>query len=490
MEANTQYALHDSEATPPVWAARVRLTPELLDKLRQEPAQVSLRLNVTKTDESSKTRDSKKKTSLLTVDLAGTEEHYELLSFSEDPGINHVCTFRRPVDKDHASGYTIYKTGEIHQKLLVQRLLDDTEKDRIKDKHAKSVLASKSRSSKMIDSKLGQKNGKRQTRTTRLLSASIPKFSTSAASGLKRRLLLPSALSKEDAKDAKEKIERGFMVEMEAQDKPVSQEQENKMSAGTVVNGQTTASARDADFHALFSSESCEEESDINSGSRVLKKQKTCEATRSKNDRAVAALNDIGLATDKSMSTTEDDVATGRDVDANAHHVELPKIESKCDATVNAVDASDGTQLSQAVDICAVKPVKPSSSGAEVKRARVRSALVSDRVKLARPPDVSSYPSVVEEICQRVARYHGRSAILDKSDYDLFVATHEQFWQDWEMLDKIYSIEMIKTEGLHLQLEVATEDAKCAELEARRQVSSKNKAVGTTHHYHSKLPMR
>ena len=141
---------------------------------------------MTKTDESSKTRDSKKKTSLLTVDLAGSEEHYELLSFSEDPGINHVCTFRRPDAKVSASGYSIYKTGEIHQKLLVQRLLDDTEKGRIKDKHAKSVLASKSRSSKMIDSKLGQKNGKRQTRTTRLLSASMQKVSTGGASGLKR----------------------------------------------------------------------------------------------------------------------------------------------------------------------------------------------------------------------------------------------------------------------------------------------------------------
>ena len=104
---------------------------------------------------------------------------------------------------------------------------------------------------------------------------------------------------------------------------------------------------------------------------------------------------------------------------------------------MNADDASEGTQLSQAVDVCAVKPIKPSSSGVEVKRARVRSALVSDRVKLARPPDVSSYPSIVEEICQRVARYHGRSAILDKKDYDLFVTMHEQFWQDWEMLDKV-----------------------------------------------------
>ena len=185
-QRRAQYALHDSEATPPVWAARVRLTPELLNKLRQDPERVLLQLNVFTNDGSLKSRVSKKKTSLMTLDLAGTEERYELLSFSEDPGINHVCTFRRPADKELESGYNIYKTGEIYQKLLVQRLLDDTEKDRIKDKHAKSVQESKSRSSKMIDSKMQQNNVKRQRRRTLLSSVSVATTTTSAAGGLKR----------------------------------------------------------------------------------------------------------------------------------------------------------------------------------------------------------------------------------------------------------------------------------------------------------------
>ncbi|EEY65384.1 uncharacterized protein PITG_17043 [Phytophthora infestans T30-4] len=110
-------------------------------------------------------------------------------------------------------------------------------------------------------------------------------------------------------------------------------------------------------------------------------------------------------------------------------------------------------QPAMVLDIYALKPIKPSTRGVEVKRARVRSALVSDRVKQARLPDLSFFPSAVVQICQRLANYHGRSIILDDSDYDSFVETHEQFRQDWEMLDKAYSIEMIKTEGLHLQLE-------------------------------------
>jgi hypothetical protein len=135
--------------------------------------------------------DGSKKTSEMTVKLATdaagedeSEEHYELLSFPEDPGINHVCTFRREAD---GGGYNIFKTGAIHQKLLVQRLLDAMEKDRIKDKHAKSVIASKARSSKLIDSGV-QKPSKRQRVVTRL---SRPPTSTtgsawSTAAGHKR----------------------------------------------------------------------------------------------------------------------------------------------------------------------------------------------------------------------------------------------------------------------------------------------------------------
>ncbi|RLN52600.1 hypothetical protein BBP00_00009564 [Phytophthora kernoviae] len=259
MEAGAQYALHDNEETS-LWAARVRLTPELLDKLRNDPQQILLKLNVFGGDGVSRTRNSNKKTSLMTVKLAGTDaeetvEQYELLSFPEDPGINHICSFQR-----ENAGYTVHKTGAIHQKLLVQRLLDATEKDRIKDKHAKSVLASKSRSSKLIETE-PEAPAKRQRVTTRM--SRVPT---------------------------------------------------TRMSTGTSAWSKTTG----------------------------------------------------------------------------------PK-------------------------------------------------------------------------------HHGRSVILDDSDYDSFVEMHEQFRHDWEMLDKAYSIEMIKTEGLHLQLEVATTDADREQLEAKIEASSSKK---------------
>lgn len=167
-----QYALHDSDGFQPLrWAAHVRLTPELLHKLRHSPAQVSLRLNASSSS-AANGQPSKNKTSVLSVLQQQTEEaegddadtalpvmeQYELLSFREDPRVNHVCTFRRESASAASSapssgdgGYAIYKTGVIHQKLIVQRLLDATEKDRMKDRHAKSVLDSRARSSKLLE---------------------------------------------------------------------------------------------------------------------------------------------------------------------------------------------------------------------------------------------------------------------------------------------------------------------------------------------------
>ncbi|KAG6962672.1 hypothetical protein JG688_00008490 [Phytophthora aleatoria] len=494
MEVNAQYALHDSEAAPPAWAARVRLTPELLEKLRQTPQQVLLKLNVANGDGASKARGSSKKTSVMTVKLAAdgeeeTEEQYELLSFPEDPSINHVCTFRREGGGGAVGGYSIYKTGTIHQKLLVQRLLDATEKDRIKDKHAKSVLASKSRASKLIDSEL-EKPAKRQ-RLTRL--SSVPTSRTSGggsawsvAAGHKRakKLVLPPALTKEEAKEAKAKIEKGFEVEVaeassasRTEDKTVECEAGDNASeeAPTVVVSQeTAAAARDGEFYALFSSDSDDEGAGVG---RRRQKKKT--ATDVKEHKSTAAPSVDEQLESKSVTGTKKKGSLGSDSDATAQ----PK-EPTTSATGHSVNAepaksesstTEAKQSGERLDIYALKPIKPSSSGVEVKRARVRSALVSDRVKQARLPDLSFFPSVVVQICQRLANYHGRSIILDESDYDSFVETHEQFRQDWEMLDKAYSIEMIKTEGLHLQLEVVSPDRNCEQLQQKIKASCSKK---------------
>ncbi|KAG6582968.1 RER1 protein [Phytophthora cinnamomi] len=490
MQANAQYALHDSESAPPAWAARVRLTPELLDKLRQSPEQVLLKLNVAAGDGAPTARSGSKKTSLMTVAMADgeTEEQYELLSFPEDPGINHVCTFRHERDDDSAAGYHVYKTGAIHQKLLVQRLLDATEKDRIKDKHAKSVLASKSRSSKLIDSEL-EKPTKRQRLVTRL--SSVPSTRTTAggsawslAAGRKRtrKLVLPSALTKEEANEAKERIEKGFEVEVEEPplvqtEKEVSSDTEEKQAKEppTVVAGEATAAAaREAEFNALFSSDSDDEDTGA-SRPRVLRKSKKKPAKEVMRDSTITA---VGTNSGSGQSTDAAD-AGGKATDTEVDSLAQPKTAAVQSSTSNE-GLHDATRAhskpsGDGVDIYALKPIKPSSSGIEVKRARVRSALVSDRVKQSRLPDLSFFPSAVVQICQRLASYRGRSVILDESDYDSFVETHEQFRQDWEILDKAYSIEMIKVEGLHLQLEVDAADADRKQLEERIKASSSKK---------------
>ncbi|KAL3656823.1 hypothetical protein V7S43_018280 [Phytophthora oleae] len=405
------------------------------------------------------------------------EEQYELLSFAEDPGINHVCTFKREDD----GGYNIFKTGAIHQKLLVQRLLDATEKDRIKDKHAKSVLASKSRASKLIDTDL-EKPAKRQ-RLTKLSRVSTSRASTggsawSIAAGHKRtsKLVLPSALTKEEAKVAKEKIEKGFEVEEVA---PIpSQEEENtndyeandkgsEEASVAVITEQTTAAARDAEFHSLFSSDS-DDEKPATGRTRVLRREEKRAAPAVKSGKDV-----IDTSTSKQAKVT--------DVDATAQTEESSSVTTGngtttdvIQGTISGSSTTQSMQSGETVDIYALKPIKPSSSGVEVKRARVRSALVSDRVKQARLPDLSFFPSAVVQICQRLANYRGRSVILDATDYDVFVETHEQFRQDWETLDKVYSIEMIKAEGLHLQLEVDP-DANQEQLQERIQASASKK---------------
>ncbi|KAE9342579.1 hypothetical protein PF008_g10095 [Phytophthora fragariae] len=497
METNAQYALHDSDATPPAWAARVRLTPELLDKLRQSPDQVLLKLNVAAGDGASTGRGSNKKTSLMAVTLADgeTEEQYELLSFPEDPRINHVCTFRHEDSGASAAGYNIYKTGAIHQKLLVQRLLDATEKDRIKNKHAESVLASKSRSSKLIDSKL-EKPAKRQRLTSRL--SSMPSTRTpvgssawSKAAGRKRtrKLVLPSALTKEDAKETKERIEKGFEVEVEessiaATEKAVgyaAEENQSEELPTVVVSEATVAAARDAEFNALFSSDSDDE--DTGGGqTRVLQRAKKMSAKKAVKNPTTSTTVVSNAGSRKCTDTAEENKATETEMDdskttavQNSTSDRGPNETRSESAKPHEGNHAHNKQSGDTVNIYALKPIKPSSSGVEVKRARVRSALVSDRVKQSRLPDLSFLPSVVVQICQRLSNYRGRSVILDESDYDSFVETHEQFRQDWEMLDKAYSIEMIKTEGLHLQLEVAPAGADREQLETRIKASSNKK---------------
>ncbi|RLN73216.1 hypothetical protein BBJ28_00015163 [Nothophytophthora sp. Chile5] len=481
------YALHDNEATRPEWAARVRLTPELLEKLRHEPEQVLLQLNVSGGGNSASSHGKSKKTSLLSVKLAANEgegeptvEQYELLSFAEDPRINHLCTFRRENAAGASGGYAIYKTGAIHQKLLVQRLLDATEKGRIKDKHAKSVLASKSRSSKLIDAK-PEKPTKRQRVMTRLPSASVTRTSSgssawSAAAGHTRKLVLPSALSKEEAKETRERIEKGFAVAGE--DAPTATIPEEKAAIPTehveqveganevptvTVSARTAAAACEADFKALFSSDSDDEPREAANPKKrrltVVKKKAAKEGGAVKAPRKAATKKDTD-SPETADAKVLDEVVAGKMpsdtiLDASAQPKEsttqtttdIRAIDGKQQAappnlhpdiangggTLEAEEASE-----EKVDkVSPLKPVKPSAAGVEVKRARVRSTLLPDRVPSSLMPDLSFFPPVVVQICKRLSSHRSRSVILDESDYESFLESHERFRQDWELLDKV-----------------------------------------------------
>ncbi|GLD98167.1 hypothetical protein PINS_up006864 [Pythium insidiosum] len=152
MDTNTQYALYsgDAHAQPPRWVAHVRLTPELLQRLQQNPESVTIQLNA-QTSTSTRGAASRPSSLLSIVDADGDDcAEYELLSFREDPQLNHVCAFRS--ETQSSEGVSLHMVGRIHQKLIVQRMLDTTEKDRMKDRHAKSVLESKARSAKLLDS--------------------------------------------------------------------------------------------------------------------------------------------------------------------------------------------------------------------------------------------------------------------------------------------------------------------------------------------------
>ncbi|GLD98168.1 hypothetical protein PINS_up006865 [Pythium insidiosum] len=89
-----------------------------------------------------------------------------------------------------------------------------------------------------------------------------------------------------------------------------------------------------------------------------------------------------------------------------------------------------------------------SKNAVETKRARRR---------LLRLPQLSSLPAPVQEICKRVSHYKLRSAIRDDDDYDSFLTDYERLRDEWEQLDKAYSIEIILTEGLHVQRSLASD---------------------------------
>lgn len=140
------------------------MTPELLEKLNQDTHDVSIRFYTAP------------KTSIVVLQSKedGTEEEYELLSFMEDPVVNHLSTFSPFQMEAENVGFGITTIGSVHQKMIVQRMLNVSEKTRIKNRHAKSVLDSKARSSQLIESGLIRQGARPTTRVE--ISRSLAKL--------------------------------------------------------------------------------------------------------------------------------------------------------------------------------------------------------------------------------------------------------------------------------------------------------------------------
>jgi hypothetical protein len=109
-----------------------------------------------------KTNHNKKNFYLSIQNDKEEEEKYELRAFPEDPQVNQLFTFRQ--QNNDLKGFSLYKIGEIHEKLIVQRELTSSEKDRMKDRHAVAVQEFRARTSKQIDTLEAPSRGNKRQR--------------------------------------------------------------------------------------------------------------------------------------------------------------------------------------------------------------------------------------------------------------------------------------------------------------------------------------
>ncbi|TYZ67986.1 hypothetical protein PybrP1_012497 [[Pythium] brassicae (nom. inval.)] len=427
MQANTPYALHDDAARPQLWAAHVRLTPELLLRLQQVPdARVTLALGGGRS----------KRPSVLSVD-ADPVERYELLSFPEDARVTHVCALR--YQGGDGGGYALEAAGRAHQKLIVQRLLDSVEKGRMKDRHAQSVRESRARVSKLLDEQPPAAANKRRRVGALVGRSDVGSRAEAAAAAAPPppRMVLRSALSAEEAQRARETIEKGFEPEV----------------AAVVLRGpQAVETERGADGDgggdALFSSDS-----DGSDGGGERKQREAADGAR---EATVATEDEKRAAPQKPKAT-----------------VDAPSAERRAAAAAAVVPSAEPVKQPERV---VLPKVKNPAAAAETKRPLPRASRI---------PDLSFFPLEVASICKRVAAHITRSAVLDDADYRTFEAQYDAFFADWETLDKAragrwsrcravaYSIEVIKAEGLPVRLRFARDEQERAALEKERVENGK-----------------
>ncbi|DAZ92519.1 TPA: hypothetical protein N0F65_012749 [Lagenidium giganteum] len=502
METTRPYALYEPPAGVPLkWAAHVRLTPELLEKLQQQQVQLTLQVGGV--------HGRNKKNGVLVVHSNGADdeeaEQYELLTFAEDPRVNHVCEFQRGSrEQPDASGYSIHKTGVIQQKLMVQRILSTTEKTRVKDRQARSVRESRARSSKMLDE---QPSTERKRQRTTFMSRSSSR--DTAVEESKPSLVLPSALTTEMAGQIREIIEAGRPSESE--------------EAPDVDNNDVTVKkVNKPETHepSLFSSED-EGDGDTLGGAtkeqeQHPQKEESKETRSNAPDESCAFLNETTLimpdagvpspktiATNKQKETIVEVSASPKAITSNQQKETKLDVSASPNVTTTKKQTSPKTADSVRSDEKeASKADAPFSQREEIEKIRKsvsasksRAVLAPER-KRARPrtkkqlPDISFLEPKVQEICKNLVSHIPRkafskcessvthcTAILDEDDHLKFIEQHEASLRDWELLDKAYSIEIIRTEGCELQRELAADPAKQQEWDAWIENAHKKKEL-------------
>lgn len=252
---------------------------------------------------------------------------------------------------------------------------------------------------------------------------------------------LPSALTAEEAKEMRARIEAG----VERAEEELAVAGDDLFSEVTGESAQEDAgSATDASVNdpppAMVPTETTTKEPTAPAkpprkrATKAAASSATTPRARTKSSTANAAA-DIDQQGDKSpRKRARKETAPLQGLDKFLSEVKPPADESKLvESAVIAAEmasAESGETAPQGAADAQSNRTKDAvdRAVATVKRPRQRSVPM---------PDLSFFPSAVAEICERVAKHKSRSAVLDEQDYDAFVEQYEGFQRDWETLDKV-----------------------------------------------------
>lgn len=281
---------------------------------------------------------------------------------------------------------------------------------------------------------------------------------------------LPSALSPEEAQQTRERIEAGF--EQPAPESPAHSVVADAASASdaSVASCETDAVPADgpedtgnADIAepSLPVVAPAKSKSTSSTTPAKLQRKRAAKDTSAGRAQALPTTVTTEIPADELAADSKDSGVTSNPAAARHSTVksptkkrarkETPQVdgidEYLAAVTVssdNAPDKKNGdtTTATDAASAGAeeLEPSTSTGSAEETKSFASRpTATVKRPLQRSVPmPDLSFFPPVVAEICERVARHKSRSAIIDEADYDAFVEQYEGFQRDWETLDKVH----------------------------------------------------